>query len=97
MVAAAFCFFYLTTNYVLGSLLLAGILEQFNVKDTEARRLQRRAIVRKLHNAEVFPAAAFWLTLWSLSVSMPHADVLCLATQPLRKLQVLDAVPAQLV
>ena len=56
VVAAVFCFFYLTTNYVLGSLLLAGILEQFNVKNSEARRLQRRAIVRKLHSAQVHTA-----------------------------------------
>ena len=53
MVAAAFCSFYLGTNYVLGSLLLAGVLEQWNVKDSESQRLQRRAIIRKLHNAQV--------------------------------------------
>ena len=62
-VAAVFCFFYLTTNYVLGSLLLAGILEQFNLRDTEARRLQRRAIVRKLQHAEVPSAAECCLPL----------------------------------
>ena len=49
----AFCLFYLTTNYVLGSLILAGVLEQWNVKDSESRRLQRRTIIRKLHSAQV--------------------------------------------
>ena len=53
MVAAAFCLYYLATNYVLGSILLAGILEQWNVKDSESRRLQRRTIIRELHSAQV--------------------------------------------
>lgn len=53
VVAVAYCFFYLGTNYVLGSLLLAGVLEQWNVKDSESRRLQRRTIIRKLHTAQV--------------------------------------------
>ena len=58
MVAAAFCLYYLATNYVLGSMLLAGILEQWNVKDSESRRLQRRTIIRKLHSAQVTHATS---------------------------------------
>ncbi len=58
VVAAAFCLYYLATNYVLGSILLAGILEQWNVKDSESRRLQRRTIIRELHSAQVTPVTS---------------------------------------
>ena len=66
----AFCLFYLATNYVLGSLIVAGVIEQFTIRDAESRRLQRRAAIRKLHDAQAWHPV---LTL-PLNAGLCHPD-----------------------
>jgi Ion transport protein len=53
IVALFYALYFLATNFILLNLIVAAVLEQYSVRDSEKRALQRRAAIRSAANTQV--------------------------------------------
>lgn len=56
IVALFYAGYFMATNYIILNLIVASVLEQFVVRDSEKRALQRRQAIRRAANAQVRPS-----------------------------------------
>lgn len=57
IVAVFYAFYFLATNFILLSLIVAAVLEQYSARDSEKRALQRRQAIRRVANTQVGKSA----------------------------------------